>query len=55
MSPEYIVALKAFAFHSGVPLAEYVRCMVHDHVHERGAAFLGGGAALRTLINAGRG
>lgn len=54
MPPEYIVALKAFAFQSGVPLAEYVRGMVHDHILQRGAAFRSGGAALRSLINAGK-
>jgi hypothetical protein len=45
MPPEYVAALKAFAFQSDVPLAEYVRDMVHDHILERGAA-------LRALINA---
>jgi len=29
MPPEYIVALKTFAFPVGVPLAEYACCMVH--------------------------
>jgi hypothetical protein len=48
------VALKAFAFQSGVPLAEYVRGMVHDHILQRGAAFRESGAALRALINAGK-
>ena len=54
MPPEYLVALKAFAFQSGVPLAEYVRGMVHDHILQRGAAFRERGAALRALINAGK-
>ena len=54
MPPEYLAALKAFAFQSGVPLAEYVRGMVHDHILQRGAAFRERGAALRALINAGK-
>ena len=54
MPPEYIAALKAFAFQSGVPLAEYVRGMVHDHILQRGAAFRERGAAFRVLINAGK-
>ena len=54
MPPEYLVALKAFAFQSGVPLAEYVRGMVHDHILERGAGLRERGAALRALINAGK-
>jgi len=54
MPPEYLAALKAFAFQSGVPLAEYVRGMVHDHILQRGAAFRERGAALRTFINAGK-
>jgi hypothetical protein len=37
-----------------VPLAEYVRDMVHDHILERGGAFRERGAALRALINAGK-
>jgi hypothetical protein len=53
MPPEYLAALKAFAFQSGVPLAEYVRGIVHDHILQRGAAFRERGAALRALINAG--
>jgi hypothetical protein len=52
MPPEYLMALKAFAFQSGVPLAEYVRGMVHDHILERGAGLRERGAALRALINA---
>ena len=39
MPPEYVAALKAFALQSDVPLAEYVRGMVHGHVLQRGAAF----------------
>ena len=54
MPPEYLAALKAFAFQSNVPLAEYVRGMVHDHILQRGAAFRERGAALRALINAGK-
>lgn len=54
MPPEYLAALKAFAFQSDVPLAEYVRGMVHDHILQRGAAFRERGAALRGLINAGK-
>jgi len=54
MPPEYLAALKAFAFQSGVPLAEYVRGMVHDHILERGAGLRERGAALRALINAGK-
>jgi hypothetical protein len=45
MPPGYVTALKAFAFQSGVPLAEYVRGMVHEHILERGGA-------LRALSNA---
>jgi len=47
MPPEYLMALRAFAFQSGVPLAEYVRGMVHDHILERGAGLRERGAALR--------
>jgi hypothetical protein len=54
MPPEYLAALKAFAFQSGVPLAEYVRGMVHDHILERGAASRERGAAFRALVNAGK-
>jgi hypothetical protein len=54
MPSEYLMALKAFAFQSGVPLAEYVRGMVHDHILERGAGFRERGAALRAFINAGK-
>jgi hypothetical protein len=54
MPPEYLAALKAFAFQSGVPLAAYVRGMVRDHILQRGAAFRERGAALRALINAGK-
>ena len=52
MPPEYVAALKAFAFQSDVPLAEYVRGLVHDHILERGGAFRERGGALRGLINA---
>ena len=61
MPPEYIAALKAFAFQSGVSLAEYVRITVHDRIlqrgaafRERGAAFRERGAAFRALVNAGK-
>lgn len=54
MPPAYVAALKAFAFQSGVPLAEYVRDMVHDHILERGGAFRERGGAFRALINAGK-
>ena len=54
MPPEYLAALKAFAFQSGVPLVQYVRRMVHDHILERGAGLRERGAALRALINAGK-
>ena len=54
MLPEFTAALKPFAFHSGVPLAEYERRMVHDHILQRGAAPRERGAALRALINAGK-
>ena len=52
MPPAYVAALKVFAFQSGVPLAEYVRDIVHDHILERGGAFRERGGALRALINA---
>jgi len=54
MPPEYIAALKAFAFQDGVSFAEYVRGMVHDHILERGAVFRERGAAFRALSNAGK-
>ncbi len=54
MPPEYLAALKAFAFQSGVPVAEYVRGIVHDHILQRGAALRERGAALRAFINAGK-
>ena len=54
MPPEYIAAPKAFAFQSSVPLAEYVRGMVDDHILQRGAAFRERGAALRALVRAGK-
>jgi len=54
MPPAYVAALKVFAFQSGVPLAEYVRDIVHDHILERGGAFRERGGALRALINAGK-
>ncbi len=46
--------MKAFAYQEGVPVSEYVRDMVRDHILERGAAFRERGAALRALINAGK-
>jgi hypothetical protein len=54
MPPEYLAALNAFALQSGVPLAEYVRGMVHDHILQSGAAFRESGAAFRAFINAGK-
>jgi len=54
MPPEYIAALKVFAFQTGVPLAEYVRVMVHDHILQRGAGFRESGAGLRALVRAGK-
>jgi hypothetical protein len=47
MPPEYLAALKAFALQSGVPLAEYVRGMVHDHILQSGAASRESGAAFK--------
>jgi len=47
MPPEYIAALRVFAFQDSVSFAEYVRGVAHDHILERGAAF-------RTLVNAGK-
>jgi hypothetical protein len=54
MPPEYLAGLKAFALQSGVPLAEYVRSMVHDHILQSGAAPRESGAAFRAFINAGK-
>jgi len=45
MPPEYIAALKAFAYQEGVPVSEYVRETVHDHILQKGAR-------LRVLSNA---
>ena len=50
MPPEYIAALKALAFQTGVSLAEYVRITVHDRILERGAASRERGAALGEFI-----
>jgi hypothetical protein len=50
--PEYIAALKAFAYQEGVPVSEYVREMVHDHILQREARFRETGARLRVLSNA---
>jgi hypothetical protein len=47
MPPEYIAALKGFAFLDGVPLAEYVRGMAHDEILKRGASFRERGTAFR--------
>ena len=52
MPPEYIDALKAFAYQDRVPVSEYVRRMMHDNILERGAAFRERGAALGVLSNA---
>ncbi|MGA2239878.1 MAG: hypothetical protein ABSG74_11765 [Candidatus Bathyarchaeia archaeon] len=46
--------MKAFAYQEGVPVSEYVRETVHDHILERGGAFRERGGALRALINAGK-
>jgi len=54
MPPEYIAALKAFAFIDGVSLAEFVRSMAHDEILKRGASFREGGTAFRALSNAGK-
>jgi hypothetical protein len=35
----------------GVPVSEYVREMVHDHILQRGARFREPGARLRVLSN----
>ena len=48
----HVAALRVFAFQSDVPLTEYVRNMVHDHILQRGAAFRERGGALRAPINA---
>jgi hypothetical protein len=54
MPAEYIAALKAFAYQEGIPVSEYVREMVHDHILQRGARFRGTGARLRALSNAAK-
>jgi hypothetical protein len=51
MPPEYIAALKGFAFLDGVPLAEYVRGMAHDEILKRGASFQERGTAFRALTH----
>ncbi len=50
----HVAALRALAFQFDVPLAEYVRDIVHDHILESGGAFRERGGALRALINAGK-
>jgi hypothetical protein len=40
------------AYQEGVPVLEYVREMVHDHILQRGARFRETGARLRVLSNA---
>jgi hypothetical protein len=50
--PEYIAALKAFAFQDGVSFPEYVRGLFHDHILQRGGAFREKGGVLRALSNA---
>jgi hypothetical protein len=45
-----VEALKAFALQSGVPLAEYVRGMIHEHILQRGAGLRERGAALGAFI-----
>jgi hypothetical protein len=39
MPPEYMAALKLFAFQDGVSLLEYVRELFHDHILQRGGRF----------------
>jgi hypothetical protein len=48
MPPEFIAAVKAFAFQFGVPLVRYVRDMICDQVLQRGAAFRERGAAFES-------
>ncbi|HXZ98106.1 MAG TPA: hypothetical protein VED24_01930, partial [Candidatus Acidoferrum sp.] len=52
MPPEYIAALKGFAFLEGVPLAECVRGMAHDEILKRGTSFRERGTAFGALSNA---
>ena len=52
MPPEYIAALKGFAFLDGVPLAEYVRGMAHDEILKRDASFRERDTAFRALSKA---
>ncbi|MGA2239475.1 MAG: hypothetical protein ABSG74_09705 [Candidatus Bathyarchaeia archaeon] len=40
------------AYQEGVPVSEYVREMVHDHILQTGARFRETGARLRALSNA---
>jgi len=54
MPPGYMAALKVFAHEDGVPVSEYVREMVREHILQRGARFMEPGARLRALINAGK-
>jgi len=54
MPSEYVAALKVFAHEDGVPVSEYVREMVREHILQRGARFRESGARLRALINAGK-
>jgi len=53
MPPEYIAALKAFAFQGDVSLAEYVRGMAYDEILKKGASFRERGASFRALISTG--
>jgi len=39
-------------YQEGVPVPEYVRQMVHDHILQKGAVFREKGAVLRVLSNA---
>jgi len=52
MPPEYIAALRGFAYQEGVPVSEYVREMVHDHILQRGGRFRETGVRLRVLSSA---
>ncbi len=36
----YNAVLKVLADRAGVPVAEYVRRVLHDHIGERGVAFM---------------
>jgi hypothetical protein len=40
------------AYQEGIPVPEYARQMVHDHILQKGAVFREKGAVLRALSNA---